>query len=191
MRRSARCSSAAPRIFGAMRELVASARHDVAIQTYVWQDSQVSQEMLDGLAELNRRLQRNPPSEPVDVRILVDQLGPGLGAPPAVVLKERIDALRLDPSRIHVTIASFDHTLLGNLHAKTIVVDGRSAIITGANVQPINDPGHPQNDFAFRIDGDAALALLADHDDAWKEAGHAPRAPTPRRRRTCAAHAHR
>ena len=52
---------------------------------------------------------------------------------------------------------------------KTLVVDGRSAIVTGANPQSQHNYDAPWRDAGFRFSGDVAMALLADFDDAWKQ----------------------
>ena len=58
----------------------------------------------------------------------------------------------------------------GTLHVKTLVVDGRDAIVTGANPQAHHNDGTPWRDSGYRFTGDIAVSLLADFDNAWRKA---------------------
>src|SRR4051794_37956637 len=62
-----------PQIFPAMRLLIASAKHDVNLQTYVWEPgSDPANEIIDGVAELYRARIAAHATEPVTVRFLFD-----------------------------------------------------------------------------------------------------------------------
>jgi phosphatidylserine/phosphatidylglycerophosphate/cardiolipin synthase-like enzyme len=73
----------------------------------------------------------------------------------------------LNPAHVRVEIAGFFHHTFGNLHVKTLVVDGRRGIVTGANPQGHHDYATPWRDAGFGFEGDVAMALQDDFDDAW------------------------
>jgi phosphatidylserine/phosphatidylglycerophosphate/cardiolipin synthase-like enzyme len=161
-----------PEIFPAFRDLIASATVEVDLQTYVWEpDSDPANEILAGLAELARRRAAAPGTDPVVVRFLFDVSVAGFGSriDTLPLAWASIEALALDPAHVRVELAGFFHVAFGNLHVKTVVVDGRDAIITGANPQAHHDYAEPWRDAGFRLAGDVALALREDFDDAWRQ----------------------
>lgn len=165
-----------PEIFPAFRALIANAKHNVSLQTYVWEpDTDPTNEILAGLRDLaaRRAAEAAPTAPPVAVRLLIDASIVGFGAPVVTLprLVASLEALRLDPRHVQVEVAGFFHIAFGNLHVKTLVVDGRDAIITGANPQAHHDYMYPWRDSGYRLTGDVALGLLADFDNAW-HAGH-------------------
>lgn len=164
-----------PRIFPAFRELIAGARHHVVLQTYVWETgSDPANDILAGLSDLAaRRAAEASTLPPVTVRLLIDVSIVGFGSKVEVLpgLATAIEGLQLDPAHVQVELAGFFHIALGNLHAKTVVVDGRDAIVTGANPQVHHDYDSPWRDSGYRFTGDIAVSLLADFDSAWRD-GH-------------------
>ncbi len=162
-----------PQIFPAFRALIASARHHVSLQTYVWEpDTDPTTEILAGLRDLAaRRAVEAPAGPPVTVRFLFDvsTIGFGSNASALPAAWAAVESLALDPKLVTFELASFQHLALGNLHVKTLVVDGRAAIVTGANPQAHHDYAAPWRDAGFRFAGDIAIGLLADFDNAWKQ----------------------
>src|SRR5262245_23071737 len=160
-----------PEIFPAFRELIASAQHDVVLQTYVWEvDTDPANEILAGLRDLAaRRAVEAPDGPPVAVRFLFDVSTLDFGS--AVMTLPRtwasVEALGLDPRHVTFEIAGFFHLAFGNLHVKTVVVDGERAIVTGANPQAHHDYAAPWRDAGYRMSGDIARALEADFRGAW------------------------
>lgn len=159
--------------FPAMRELVATALAEVALQTYLWEDgSAAEQEILEGIQLLHERCRTSPSGyEPVRLRILINAVsvwGSGLSMGDIMpALAARLMALDLDPDLLAWEIAGHSHLTVGSLHSKTLVVDGRVAVVSGANVQHENDPGVSWMDAGFLIGGKIAEGLLADFADAW------------------------
>jgi phosphatidylserine/phosphatidylglycerophosphate/cardiolipin synthase-like enzyme len=143
-----------PEIFPAFRELIASAEHHVSLQTYVWEpDTDPTNEILAGLRDLAaRRAQVAPAGPPVSVRFLFDA-----------------SMLNFGSRIVTFEVAGFYHLTVGTLHVKTVIVDGRAAIITGANPQAHHDYETPWRDSGYRVSGDVAVALLADFDHAWMQ----------------------
>jgi phosphatidylserine/phosphatidylglycerophosphate/cardiolipin synthase-like enzyme len=167
-----------PEIFPRMRALIASARHEVDLQFYVWEnDSDPARDIFAGLVDLEAAARAEGRDEPVEVRIIVDAFNEG--SPFAFPDKYRItnllpvvaaglEALALDPRYVRWQLAAYTHNGLGNLHSKVLVVDGHTAVIGGANVEAVHGRVDPWNDSAYEVEGEVAIALLAEHDNAWR-----------------------
>ncbi len=160
-------------VFSAMADMITTAEHEVDFQTYVYQaDSDVSGELVAGIAKLAERRQsaaRNG-AEPVVVRMLLDVSAIGFGSKASYVseLGAKIDALHLDKKVVDVKLGMFVHNVLGNLHSKTLVVDGQRAIITDANAEKHHDANNgPWYDLGYTVEGEIAKSLLADFDFHW------------------------
>lgn len=165
-----------PQIFPRMRELIAGARYEVALQFYVWEnDSDPARDIFAGLKDLERAARED--DRQVTVRLIIDAFNEG--TPFAFPGKYRItnlmpdisrglESLALDPKYVQVQLAAYTHNGLGNLHSKVLVVDGRAAVIGGANVEAVHGRVDPWNDSAYQVSGDAATALLAEFDNAWR-----------------------
>lgn len=162
-----------PEIFPAFRALIARARHHVSLQTYVWEpNTDPTNEILAGLRDLQaRRIAERSTEAPVVVRFLIDASVIGFGSKVEAIpqLWSSLEALQLDPAHVTFEVAAFVHVAFGNLHVKTLVVDGRDAIVTGANPQAHHDYDAPWRDSGYRFMGDIAIALLADFDSAWRK----------------------
>jgi phosphatidylserine/phosphatidylglycerophosphate/cardiolipin synthase-like enzyme len=166
-----------PEIFPRMRELIAQAQHEVDLQFYVWEnDSDPARHIFDGLKDLEAKV-RAEGRDAVTVRIIVDAFNEGSpfafpGAyritklMPAVA--SGVDALGLDPTYVHWQLAAYTHNGLGNLHSKVLVVDGHDAVIGGANVEAVHNDKDPWNDSGYQVEGDVAVSLLAEFDNAWR-----------------------
>lgn len=163
-----------PEIFPAFRELIASAQHHVVLQTYIWESgSDPANDILEGLVELDqRRALEAPDAGPVMVRFMADasRLGFGSSKSDLEQLLHDVESLHLDPNHVDFELAGFFHLAFGNLHVKTLVVDGYEAILTGANPEAHHNDDAPWRDAGYRFHGDVALALLADFDNAWRKA---------------------
>ena len=162
-----------PQIFPAFRELIASAKHDVALQTYVWEtDSEPAKEIIGGIADLARRRAVNHATTPVIVRFAFDVSTLSYGSRVDALPKAwaAVAALQLDPRYVQFELAGVARTGFGALHKKTLVVDGREAIITGANPQAHHDFAMPWRDAGFRLSGEIAQALEDDFADTWSRA---------------------
>jgi cardiolipin synthase A/B len=160
-----------PMIFPAMRQLIANARRDVNLQTYVWEPgSQPAQDILAGLSKLEQVRKANNATMPVNVRFLFDVSTIGYGSflyliPQAAA---EIAALDLDPKYVKIELAGYMHAAMGNLHKKTLVVDSQEAIITGANPQAHHDYATPWRDSGYQVSGEVASALEDDFDTGWE-----------------------
>ena len=161
-----------PEIFPAMGALIEDAKREATLMFYVWEgDSEPAKEILDSIKRLEERRKNEAAQgdEPVVVRILLDVSAIGFGSSIKMMpaLGAGLERLALDERYVKVETALFRHKVLGNIHIKTLVVDGRMAIITGANVQKHHDYTAPWYDGGFRFEGEVSRSLLADFDFHW------------------------
>ena len=157
-----------PRIFAKMSDLIASAEREVLIQNWRWDTkARGHATVMEGLRRLsqNRRLMA-PNGPPVEVKLLVNvrafedpKMLEKLGA--------EIEKLELDPRLVRVQLGGHNHFGLGALHSKVTIVDGRSAVATGANVQSNHDTFDDNYDLGFTLHGDVAGSMRAEFADAW------------------------
>ena len=159
-------------IFPAMADRIALAQHEVDIAFFVYNYSDAYDEVGDALARLESRQIAKGASEPVIVRIVVDSMKAFVNRPEDMAMRvfDGISHLHLDPQLVHVSIATYEHLALGNLHTKTVVIDGTTGMLGGANIQSQHDYADPWMDSFYTVQGEAAQALLADFDDAYDHA---------------------
>jgi phosphatidylserine/phosphatidylglycerophosphate/cardiolipin synthase-like enzyme len=161
-----------PEIFPRMAELIAAARSDIALQTYVWENwSESAATIVRGFDDLYAALQADPPAQPVRLRMLLDVSDIGVGSKSAYVdeLVETLEQRAFDPDLVAWEVGGYHHKLLGNLHVKTLVVDGTKSLVAGANPQEHHDEPAPWRDAGFVVEGEAARGLLSDFDHAWTD----------------------
>lgn len=155
-----------PAIFGAFRDEIAGARHEVSISTYKWEpDSQAAGLIGDGLkmAQVRHR-----GGTPLVVRILVSDseiFVSGRTIDDIYVSQKRWG---LDPSKISLQLATYPYGSFGSLHEKLLIVDGRTLIVTGANVEKYHDCPDPWHDTGYLVRGDAARSALSAYDTLWR-----------------------
>ena len=161
-----------PEIFPRMADLIRGATSDIALQTYVWEDwSDSAATIVQGIVDLHDSLQADPPAQPVRLRMLLDVSDLGVGSKSSYVdaLVETLEARAFDPDLLAWEVGGYHHKLLGNLHVKTLVVDGTRALIAGANPQEHHDQPAPWRDAGFVVEGEVARGLLSDFDHAWTD----------------------
>lgn len=161
-----------PNIFPTMADQIARAESEVDIAMFVYDHSDAYDEISDALARLESRQIARGATSPVIVRIVVDAMKAVANTAPEMAARvfDGIARLELDPDHVQVMIATYEHLTLGNLHTKTVVIDGQTAMLGGANVQDQHDYADPWMDSFYLVQGDAAQTLLADFDQAWNEA---------------------
>lgn len=161
-----------PAIFPAMADAIASAEHEVDLAMFVIAPSDAYGEILDGLSRLEARRSAAGGEQPVIVRIVVDAQKAFFNTGPEMANRaySGIAALSLDPDHVQVMVATYEHLALGNLHTKSLIVDGRVAMLGGANVQDQHDFEAPWLDSFYAVEGEAAQTMLADFDHAWTKA---------------------
>ncbi|MDH2431359.1 phospholipase D-like domain-containing protein [Pokkaliibacter sp. MBI-7] len=195
-------------IFKAQADMIRAAKQEVLLQTFQWEpNSKGANMLLNALHDLAAtHLGADPLSkvsgadgQPIKVRILVDELGdvafkkmwpeavkPDI-ANPRVLLG--LDQSNADPRheqllhKFDFEVRTYKHQLINSLHSKTLVVDGRHAALTGANVQERNHPAEHGRDVVKFFDvgitlaGPAAKGLREDFVFSWNKASN-PRLPT-------------
>lgn len=161
-----------PAIFPAMADAIAEAEHEVDIAMFVVAPSDAYEEILDGLVRLEARRAAEGGEQPVVVRLVVDAQKAFFNTGPEMANRafSGIAGLGLDPDLVQVLVATYEHLALGNLHTKSVIVDGRVAMIGGANIQHQHDFEAPWLDSFYAVEGMAAQTLLADFDHAWRKA---------------------
>jgi len=158
-----------PAIFAEQARLIAGAEGEVLFQALTFEPgSEAGQRILGALEELAARRAERPDVPPVRVRIAINShWGRDFGADGT---RDAVEALGLDPAAVDVRVVAHGHTLMGALHSKTLVVDGRRALVTGANPEAVHDAqALPWFDAAFRVDGRAAEGLRAEFDHLWRK----------------------
>lgn len=189
-------------IFRSQSDLIKQAKSEILFQTFQWEPNSTGASMLlDALQSLaDNSPHRNAEGKvlgndgkPIKVRILLDELKgkgaelmwPGVERPdlcdPDVFLginqpwspEERKDLLQ----NFDFELRTHQHKLINTLHSKTLVVDGKSASITGANVQERNHSPHEgfgagivkptQFDLGMTLQGSVAKGLREDFVHYW------------------------
>ena len=158
-----------PEIFAAMADLIAGAEQEVALQTWRW-DPGAGPEIaiLAGIHRLADRLaSEGPRKQPVELRLLLNVI-PSTDQNLFPRLSASLEVMKLDPTRVHVTLARFGATLLGANHVKGLVVDGSKVLVSGANMSSdFWDEGNRYWDVGYRFDGAVGRGLRKDFAVAW------------------------
>jgi phosphatidylserine/phosphatidylglycerophosphate/cardiolipin synthase-like enzyme len=157
-------------IFTAMRRLIATARCEVLLQCFVWQDgctaaTQLQAGLEDLLAAQRARQCRGEPVAQVDVHIFLRH--PPSWMPHSVTGQLEAFMAQADAKLVRLQLWAHCERGLDILHSKSLVVDGGTAIITGANPEHHNDAGHSWFDTGCQVRGGVAQGLRADALDVW------------------------
>lgn len=158
-------------IFGTMAELIEHADEDAVFQTWRWDnDGEPARVVLSGIKKLEERRRTAAAGKPpVVVRLLINAIA---FSPDDQMteLGRRIEELNLDPELVDVRLAEFVAEQFGANHAKTLVVDSKVAIVTGANASSDNmGPPPIYWDVGFVVRGEIARALHNDFAGAWAD----------------------
>ncbi|SOO23215.1 hypothetical protein XFF6991_180326 [Xanthomonas phaseoli pv. phaseoli] len=71
------------------------------------------------------------------------------------------------------------HSSSNSIHAKSVIVDGARAAVTGANVQSRNHGENPAYDFGITVSGPSALGMRDNFTAAWNGAVNPDQETTP------------
>jgi cardiolipin synthase len=164
--------------FPALRAEIDAARHEIHLETYIFEDDVSGQEVASALANASRR--------GVAVRLLVDGFGArgfetGLGAS---LVAAGVELLVYRPEMGRLVLRRHR---LRRLHRKLSVFDGRVAFVGGINViDDMNTPHQlpPRFDYAVRIEGPLVQRVHYALRHLWRLVrwsmlGRRPPAPTP------------
>lgn len=163
----------APAIFARLAALVESAEHEVDLQTYSFDPgADPARSFLAAIGALERRRRNEQARSPVVVRLLLNISDAGLNdAPPTEeLLRElvgKLQMMKLDPGLVRYEISTHTHVSTQSLHSKVVIVDGRTAFVTSANMNDSSGFQWGEHNAAFELEGEVARSLLAEFDDAW------------------------
>jgi phosphatidylserine/phosphatidylglycerophosphate/cardiolipin synthase-like enzyme len=169
-----------PQIFPRLADLIAAAHDEVNLVTYVFEKSNAFTTIFDALVRLQQRLDaEGRRGRPVAVRFLIDhrQLEQRSQSIIGPILSEA-QARQLDPALVALQVAVHDHLFRDSVHQKAVVIDNKTVLVTGANVQTQHDwyrldeqgnrvPFTPWRDAGFVFHGEVARAVRADFAALW------------------------
>jgi phosphatidylserine/phosphatidylglycerophosphate/cardiolipin synthase-like enzyme len=157
-------------IYAKTEDLIASAKSEVTFETWNWgANSGPTERIIQGLVRLNdRRIAEAASGPPVVVYLLLNY-APPYGSQYMSDAWKQVDAAKLDPRHVRVVLASYEHQLLGANHAKSLTVDGKIALVNGANASSDNYGDNLYYDGGFLVEGDAALAVRGAFGRLWMD----------------------
>lgn len=155
-------------IFGKMQELVLQAEKHVYIQTWTFQPRSLpARALAQSIRQLHANRKKKGLQEPVHFWFMLNIIS----LQNKDIERQRFRAfikregLNLDGIVLHVGF--FRAKLLGANHAKTISVDSKVALVTGANFSPSNN-ADGFFDLAFVVKGEIVKNLDYDFIQIWK-----------------------
>lgn len=159
-------------IFGRMAELTEAADYDIAIQSFSFDPaSDGPKTLFKALKALERRRRAQGAREPVTVRLLLNTSNSGFNGAPANkdqhVVAAALQDLKLDPALVRCELSVHTGVATDSIHSKSMVFDGRRALMTGANLNQWDNFDWGEHDAGVVLEGEVARSLLAEFDDAW------------------------
>jgi cardiolipin synthase len=133
--------------FPALEAEFDAARHEIFLETYLFEDDVSGRIIAAALARAARR--------GVATHLMVDGFG-GKTMSPELIAELRATGVRYLAYRPDISPWSFRRARLRRLHRKVAVIDARVAFVGGINViDDMDTPGHtpPRIDYAMRIEG--------------------------------------
>jgi cardiolipin synthase len=148
--------------FPALEAAIASARHEVYLETYIFADDATGRRIARALAEAA--------AQGVRTHVIVD----------GMTVKRYIGGIHDQLLAANVSLGiyrpdispwDFRRTRLRRLHRKLAVIDGRVAFVGGINIiDDMHTPGQkpPRYDYAVRIEGPLVGEIRAEADRLWR-----------------------
>lgn len=133
--------------FPALEAEFDAARHEIFLETYLFEDDVSGRTIAAALARAARR--------GVATHLMVDGFG-GKTMSPELIAELKATGVRYLAYRPDISPWSFRRARLRRLHRKVAVIDARVAFVGGINViDDMDTPGHtpPRIDYAMRIEG--------------------------------------
>jgi phosphatidylserine/phosphatidylglycerophosphate/cardiolipin synthase-like enzyme len=158
-------------IFPGMKEEIALAEHEIDFVTFEWNDKTDASRLIgEGIKLAQENVKEG---EKLVVRIVVDQVKEQ-GNMVVKALNNSRKSWGLDLTKVDLQLAVHPHILLGAIHTKYLVVDGKRVVLTGANVQDVhNFTPNIWHDTGYLVEGPIARTLISDFDEIWaKETVH-------------------
>ena len=154
-------------IFTGFKELISKAEHEVDLVTFIWDSSSDPAKAIgegiklasQNVKDKNKLLVRIIANDfQLDPKRMIDELNDW---------KKKLD---LDSSKVDVQLAVYPHFALGASHSKYLVIDGKQAIVTGANVEKAhNFTSKKWHDTGYLWEGSIASTILKDFDESWEK----------------------
>lgn len=147
--------------FPELEAAIAGARHEMYLETYLYEDDPTGQRITQALCDAAHR--------GALVHVLVD----GFGAKdmPARLRQRLLDAgVQLMVYRRQISPLTLQRQRLRRMHRKIAVVDGRVAFIGGINIiDDMHTPRHtpPRYDFAVRVEGPLLAEMQEEVERLW------------------------
>ncbi|MGE0173351.1 MAG: phosphatidylserine/phosphatidylglycerophosphate/cardiolipin synthase family protein [Oligoflexales bacterium] len=153
-----------PAIFPRMHDLILSAKREILVQFYVWDPSTEGHRVIMDAFE---KLYAKEHDQKIQITILISNLM-FLQTPAAATIDKQMK--KLSNPMINYRVMTFKHFGFGALHSKTLIVDGHTGLITGANIQKFHQGDEPWFDLAFVVSGNVARGMREDILDAVLDA---------------------
>jgi len=163
-------------IFSQIAQEVSRAKNEVLIQTFAWDSKIIGVEWLKNALE-NRNLLKSDSDEvldPLNVYIQIDERGSlaNYAFSGSIPTKWDVTAksigLDIQNPLVNIYVSVYHHNSIASNHGKTVIIDNKILIITGANFQSSNFHHIPAHDAAYLIRGDVAKAARDDFVYMWK-----------------------
>jgi len=148
--------------FPALLAEIHAARHEIHIQTYIYEADNIGRQVGDALILVAQR--------GVNVCLLMDGFG-SKELPPSYVEELEKGGVQVLVFRPQISPWTFKSNRLRRLHRKVSVFDGRVAFVGGINIiDDLNVPGDngPRIDYAVRIEGVMVPDILTRVQRLWR-----------------------
>lgn len=151
--------------FPRLREAIASARQEIHVRTYIFDNDDVSVEIADLLRAR---------SHDIDVRVLLDGVGTLLGTQvhPASMpagFQPPLSMTRYLEDGSGVNVRTHSNPLMTGDHVKSTIIDGKLAFVGGMNIG--REYRYEWHDMMMEVTGEVVGQIERDADMAWARAG--------------------
>ncbi len=155
-------------IFGKVHQLVQTAESHVYIQTWTFHPkTKPALYLADAIRRLHARRTQQGRRNPVHIWLMLNIISLQNEAVEQQKMDRYIVEQGLDLDGIEIHVGFFKAKLLGANHVKTVSVDHKVALITGANFSPSNN-GKGFFDLGFVVKGDVLKSLDYDFVQTWQ-----------------------
>lgn len=147
--------------FPALEAAIDRARHEIHVETYIFEDDETGRRIAAALCRAARR--------GVAVRVMVD----GFGGRSFVERLQRVieaDGVSVLIYRPERRLFSIRRHRLRRLHRKIVIIDAREAFVGGINIiddVPSRATAHPRHDYAVRVQGPLVGPVVARVRRLW------------------------
>lgn len=156
-------------IFKKAGQLIQQARKNVFVQTWHFDiSSDLAKNFTADLEKLARHRREIGAKSPIHIWLMANVYGFENATREQRKFEKFFAKYDLDSKYIQIHIGIFDSVLLGTNHAKTISVDDKVAVVTGANISA-HVSGVNQYDLGFVVRGQIVSEINKDFIEIWQE----------------------